>query len=115
MLLEQLALRVGDVADRRRRQPLALVGQPAVGRRQLDERQVGGPEGQAQVDVEGARDPEAPRDLDRVVEADALLHLDRDHVHRLLDRLLQRRRAAELPIVILRLPDLVVADRVGNR
>src|SRR5439155_1589423 len=56
VLLEQLALRVGDVPNRHRRHPDALVRQRAVGRRELEQRQIGGPECEAQVDVEGACD-----------------------------------------------------------
>ena len=114
-LEEELALSVGDVADRRRLHPHPLVCERAVGGGQLEEGQVRGPEGQRQVGVERARDAHPPRDADGAVDADPLLELDGDHVDRFLDRLLERGRAAKLPVVVVGLPRFPVpAEGIGD-
>ena len=51
VLFEELALRVGHVADCRRREPFPLVREPAVRRCKLQQRQIGRAEREAQVHV----------------------------------------------------------------
>ena len=115
VLLEQLPLSVRDVADRRGRHPSAFVGEDAVRGRYLEQREVGRAKRHAEVDVDRAGHAEPTCHLHRAVDADPLLQLHGHDVDRFLDRLLQRRRAAELAIIVFGLPHVAAADRVRDR
>ena len=102
-----MALVVGEPGDELRIEPIAAVGEDAVGGRHLQRRDRAGAEchrqvGRMLVRVEAeARDP-----LLRVRRADRLQDADRDHVLGLGESAAQRHRAVEGAVVVLRLPRL---------
>ena len=115
VLLHDVPVVIGHLADGMRAQPYAVVGKGRVRRGVLQQGDFGRAQRHRQIGLDLRGDAEFVHVLDHRLDADPLRQLDRRNIARLRQRVAQRDRSLVLAVVVVRRPGSGDAGKTDGR